>query len=541
MYYMNPTAAPFNGITPTFIEYAMGTAAAVPGGGEDQTVTASLKTLSGAQLYTINPSTGAITSNITCMSGLYHNGWVISGQTVNATLGQYRLINWTTAGTSTNFTSRIVNNVSSVLNPANLLAGFATTQYPANMDINNATVMGYPYYVTYQSDLDTGIAIMQGRFINGNVNGGRLIGYSLTTGQVLWNITTTETPFNPGTSIPDQGKYFCVMENGIVEAFDEYTGTLLWKTQTSGAWGEFWGYWQASAYGVFMAFGYTGIYAFNWTNGNIVWHFAAQAPPFETPYNYNGTSVYSFTGTPIVADGKLYVENSEHTPSTPYTRGWGFYCINVTDGSLIWKVDEPMTAGAMADGYTTAADGYDGYLYVFGKGLSATTVTASPKTIANGAQVLIEGTINDQSPAQPDTPCVSEASMGAYMSYLHLQSQLPSNVTGVPVQLTAIDSNSNVIDIGKTTTNGYYGTFSFAWTPPKEGLYTITASFAGDYSYGSSSSATAVSVGPASAITQPNVTTETVDVTPILYAVVGVGVAVIVAVVLAVLTLRRKR
>ena len=35
-----------------------------------------------------------------------------------------------------------------------------------------------------------------------------------------------------------------------------------------------------------------------------------------------------------------------------------------------------MSKGAIADGYLTAANSYDGYMYVFGKGKSATTVTA---------------------------------------------------------------------------------------------------------------------------------------------------------------------
>ncbi|MEM2912591.1 MAG: Ig-like domain-containing protein, partial [Candidatus Bathyarchaeia archaeon] len=43
-------------------------------------------------------------------------------------------------------------------------------------------------------------------------------------------------------------------------------------------------------------------------------------------------------------------------------------------------------------------------------------------------------------------------------------------------------------------TNGFYGTFSHAWTPPEEGTYTIIAVFRGDESYGSSSAATGLLV-----------------------------------------------
>ncbi len=69
-------------------------------------------------------------------------------------------------------------------------------------------------------------------------------------------------------------------------------------------------------------------------------------------------------------------------------------------------------------------------------------------------------------------------------------------ITGVPVKLCAIKGN-DVIDLGTVTTNGYYGTFSFAWEPPEEGTYTIVATFEGDESYGSSAAATAITVGPA--------------------------------------------
>ena len=76
---------------------------------------------------------------------------------------------------------------------------------------------------------------------------------------------------------------------------------------------------------------------------------------------------------------------------------------------------------------------------------------------------------------QPGTvPCVYAASMETQMEYLYMQHPIDGlyhneTITGVPVILTAIDSNGTVTDIGTVTTNGYYGTFRYAWTPPKEG------------------------------------------------------------------------
>ena len=513
MYYMNPTAAPYYGMTPSFIEYTMGTSIEVVGGGETNTVTGALWTISGsgsnARLYRINPLTGAIMSNYTALSGTYHNGYVISFQNLgNTSRPNYRIVNWTIAGTNTTYLN-VVSNISSVFGSL------------------------------YQPDWKTGITISQGRFVVGNVDGGRIIGYSLITGQMLYNITLDETPFNAGTAVSDDGKYFCVMENRFVECFDVTNGKRLWKSpETEYPWGDFWGYSQASAYHLFLAFGYAGIYAFDWDTGAIVWHYAAPATAYESPYTYNGSSVHSFTGTPLIADGKLYIDNNEHTPSAPYTRGWGFYCINVTDGKLIWKLDEPMVAGAMADGYTTANGAYRGTMFVFGKGKSATTVQAPLTAINQGQSVVITGTVTDLSAAQPGAACVSEESMGVYMSYLHLQSQLPSDTTGVPVSIDAIDANGNYLHIA-TVTSDVSGTYSYMWKPDQVGKYTVTATFAGSPAYGSSWAETAVGVVEAPTSPTPTASAPVTNPPYELYT-IGTGIAIIVVVIAAMLLLRKR-
>ena len=156
-----------------------------------------------------------------------------------------------------------------------------------------------------------------------------------------------------------------------------------------------------------------------------------------------------------------------------------------------------MTPGAIADGYLTASNPYDGYMYVFGKGQSATTVTASPETrstrTSSANQRYSYGSISSSA---KHTMCFQR--LNGVWRWNTYTWQMPitglwgnETITGVPVTLTAIGSDGSVTDIGTTTTNGYYGTFAYAWTPPKEGIYTIMASFAGDDSYGSSSAATA--------------------------------------------------
>jgi hypothetical protein len=68
------------------------------------------------------------------------------------------------------------------------------------------------------------------------------------------------------------------------------------------------------------------------------------------------------------------------------------------------------------------------------------------------------------------------------MQYLYMQQPQPTNATGVPVILTAIDPNGNVQNIG-TVTSDTLSNFAVAWKPPVPGLYTVVANFAGSDSY----------------------------------------------------------
>jgi hypothetical protein len=257
----------------------------------------------------------------------------------------------------------------------------------------------------------------------------------------------------------------------------------------------------------------------------------------------NGTNEYPFFGSGLVADGKFYTYNTEHTPTQPIQRGWRIFCLNATTGEEIWNLTGPMAPGAIADGYLTAGNPYDGYMYVFGKGRSTTTVTAPDVAVPKGNGVVIKGTVLDQSPGQPGTPCVSKDSMITQMEYLHMQHPIDGynhnvTMTGVPVFLTAIDENGTYINIGPVTTSAYYGTFEMAWTPPAEGTYKIIASFAGDDSYGSSGASTAISIGPAPATIEIPEQAQPVDYT---MTIIGAAIAIMIVVVVVGILLYRKK
>jgi hypothetical protein len=242
--------------------------------------------------------------------------------------------------------------------------------------------------------------------------------------------------------------------------------------------------------------------------------------------------------SPQIADGKVYVGNGEHSPTTPIARGWRLFCINASDGAGLWNITGGMTSGAIADGYLTADNRYDGYMYVFGKGKSATTITASQGAITEGESILLTGTILDQSPGQLNTPCVSEESMTEWMEYIHMQHEVPSDVVGVSVSLDAIDPNGNAIHIGNVVSD-MSGSFKKLWTPDIAGEYTITATFMGSNSYGSSWAETAVGVVQAQATSTPQPSAETAEAPIELYFAVST-IAIIVAVAIVGLMLRKR-
>jgi hypothetical protein len=201
-----------------------------------------------------------------------------------------------------------------------------------------------------------------------------------------------------------------------------------------------------------------------------------------------------------------------------------------------------MTPGAISDGYLAAGNSYDGYMYVFGKGLSTTTVSAPQTEIVSGHNAIISGTVLDQSPAQPGTPCVSAQSMGPYMDYLHMQSQMPSTVTGVPISIDAVDPNGNFVHIATITSDGTSGTFSYTWTPTNTGDYKIMATFAGDDSYGSSFATSYANVVNAPTTVAPTTSTITGFATSndlTTYIAVAV-IAIILAIAIATVLILRK-
>jgi hypothetical protein len=468
----------------------------------DRTV-ASLLYLGTNRVIKYNPVTGVVTANMSTPSFssslLYADPYVLSIQDLGAAQGanRYHLINWTVTGissTATSFTPYVISNIT------------------------------YPFASLGNADFESMISVSTMSVLNpatGISDTVYIMAADLTTGKLLWNVSSGVgyQVYSGMTGMSDHGMYAQRFDNGYWYAWNLHTGALVWKSQISSLpWGTFGSYGQADAYGLIMYGQYDGLVAYNWTNGNVAWHFEAPSLPFETPYVTNGTGNptestqgYSFFSQGIVAGGVFYDYSVEHSPSAPLSRGWSIYAVNATTGDLIWSTIGPMIPGVISDGYMTATNYYDGYMYVFGMGQSATTVQAPLEQITSGQSVTITGSVLDKSPftsnvapyAPGTVPAVSDASMGDFMAYLFQQSPCPTNITGVPVSIDAVDPNGNPVHIGTTTSVGSTGAFGLTWTPTIPGKYTITATFAGDDSYGYSTATTFATISQASATTSP--------------------------------------
>jgi hypothetical protein len=193
---------------------------------------------------------------------------------------------------------------------------------------------------------------------------------------------------------------------------------------------------------------------------------------------------------------------------------------------------------------------YDQQVTAIGKGPSATTVSAGPKTSVLGDSVVIEGTVTDVSPGTKQTeitlrfptgvPAVSDDSMNEWMKYVYAQFPRPTDITGVKVTLSVLDANDNYREIGTTTADSD-GFYSLHWTPDIEGKYTVYASFDGSKSYYPSHATTAFAVDPAPPPDTSTNTGNVVELPPIEAYFIGATVVIILAIAIVGFLLLSKR
>ena len=286
-------------------------------------------------------------------------------------------------------------------------------------------------------------------------------GFDLRSGKQLWGPNEPEQALdyfgNPAypyvSSQPAYGKLYSLQYGGVLYCYDMKTGERLWTYGNGGAG--------------------------NSTNSGL-----------QVPGYYPG-----FINA--VGNGVIYTVTTEHTIETPIYKGAQARAINATDGTEIWTLNAYTSeffqiSYAMADGYNVFFNDYDARAYVVGKGPSAVTIDAPKAGVQVGKSVVISGSVMDLSAGgkQPEQatrfpngiPVAADKSMSDWMGYVYQQKPLPTNFTGVDVDIIILDSNNNYRKIGTATTDAN-GAYSLTWQPDIPGTYQVTASFAGTNGY----------------------------------------------------------
>ena len=302
------------------------------------------------------------------------------------------------------------------------------------------------------------------------------------------------------------------------------------------------------AYGILYVSGYGGeIIAYSTLNGTSLWKYNNTDSGTGTPWGLIPTHISA------IANGVVYAFSGEHSPNKPLYHGYQTHAIDAFTGEKLWTLKGWAASGlgttlapiAIADGYLVYWNLYDGRVYAVGKGPSATSVTIQNDIITHGDQVIVKGTVMDISAGTKQdeqaarfpsgVPAVSEESQSAWMEYVYMQQPRPA-ATGVEVTLTVVDPNNNIYDIG-TVTSDTTGTFKLLWQPEVPGEYTVIAQFSGSESYWPSYAETFLFVKEAPE-TPP--TPQPTQLPPFDMYILYATIAIIAAIVVATLLLRRK-
>ncbi len=416
--------------------------------------------------------------------------------------------------------------------------------------------MTFPSYLLGISAVQSGVVYMQGSGsaqFSYQTGWQEEAGFSATTGNLLWGpFNVTEVPFSivyTGGNWAGSGARIELTESSLsVTGYSLTTGLKLWGPTALPNASPFssLGANCVVADGVAYIWLYGGdVYAYNILTGALKWQYHTPSGGYESPYGVEPLWTFS-VGT--VADGKLFVPEG-HMYSPPLFHNAQQLALNITDGKEVWSIDafDVTSAPAISDGIMTTLNAYDNQIYAWGKGPSAMTVEVQPfdsLMVIRGTIVDISAGTKQQAPAAnfPNgVPAVSDASQKVWMEYIYMQQPCPTDVTGVPVDISVLDSNGNYRSIGSTTSDGS-GMFTFTWCPDISGDYTVVASFAGSESYYPTSAETSFTVvEPAPTAAPTEVPPQSAADLYFVPAIAGLFVLVIVvAIVLALLMLRKR-
>ncbi len=319
-----------------------------------------------------------------------------------------------------------------------------------------------------------------------------------TPGQILWTKFFPVAPNNETRKIiaidEDAGTFITQDKESLrLTAFKIADGSQAWVVEPNDANWDTMRSTSLAAYGNLYVSGFDGIlHCYDMENGDLLWTYG-NGGAGNTTYSGLETAWGHYPiFVDVIADGKIYLGTTEHSPDSPFYKGTQYRAINATTGEEIWTMmgwGTGMYVGQsdiVAEGCFVYLNCYDMQVYTVGKGPSSMTVEAPKAAIELGKSLVISGTVTDISAGTKQkeqaarfpqgVPAISDESQSAWMEYVYMQKPRPTDATGVPITLSVVDANGNYRDIGTTTSNAD-GFFAFNWKPDIEGQYTVYASF----------------------------------------------------------------
>jgi outer membrane protein assembly factor BamB len=345
-----------------------------------------------------------------------------------------------------------------------------------------------------------------------------------TPGQILWTKFFPVAPNNETRkiiAIDEAAGTFITQDKESLRltAFKIADGSQAWVVEPNDANWDTMRCTSLAAYGNLYVSGFDGIlHCYDMENGDLLWTYG-NGGAGNTTYSGLETAWGHYPiFVDVIADGKIYLGTTEHSPDSPFYKGTQYRAINATTGEEIWTMmgwGTGMYVGQsdiVAEGCFVYLNCYDMQVYTVGKGPSSMTVEAPKAAIELGTSLVISGKVTDisagtmqkeQAARFPQgVPAISDENQSAWMEYVYMQKPRPTDATGVPITLSVVDANGNYREIG-TTTSDADGFFAFNWKPDIEGQYTVYASFGGSKAYWPSHAVTAFAVDPAGATPAP--------------------------------------
>ncbi len=389
--------------------------------------------------------------------------------------------------------------------------GYDNTVYVSNGSSVAGVIFSFPYASTW-----VGYNMVTGAKTSGPVT-------IDVTSKIPQNTTVyfTNALASPRQISADGTAAFWCKETQQFFAWNVKTGQYLWATQPLTSNGFHLYNWEAKLLtpdNYLYNWGYDGmVHAFNGTTGASLWDFSTGNAGTNSPYGvwpvYNGITIM---------DGKLFAQTSDHGNGVePLYQGEALYALDYKTGQQLWNITGWWEQPVIADGKYVTHNCYDNQIYAFGKGPSGITLNAPNVAVTKGTPVILSGSVSDVSPGAKQlvsdgkfniVPLVSDADQGTFMNYLYQQQQMPANVKGVNLHLTAFDPNGNTVEIG-TATSDSSGFYHISWVPDITGSFVVTAAFEGSNSYYPSAAKAAVGITPTPSASVGPSTTPTI--TPI--------------------------